>query len=78
MNFVDSRKGVKVKNKFCMQPINLGLKDEDDNEVFWHGVYMFWVFKVDKEVCLLIHLDDSDDDFVVMIKHMYKASMIDY
>jgi hypothetical protein len=74
MNFVDGRKGVKVKNKFRMQPINLGLKDEDDNKVLWHGAYMFWVFKVDKEVHLLVHLDDSEDDFVVVTKYMYKAS----
>jgi hypothetical protein len=50
MNYVDGRKGVKVKNKFYMQPFKLGLKDEDDNEVIWHGAYKFWVFKVDTEV----------------------------
>jgi hypothetical protein len=37
MNFVYGRKGVKVNNTFHMQPINLGLKDEDDNQVFCFG-----------------------------------------
>ena len=75
MNFVDGRKGVKIKNRFRMQPINLGFTDEDNNDVFWHGVYIFWVFKVDKEVRLLTNSDDSDDDYAVMTKRMYRASM---
>jgi hypothetical protein len=38
---------------------------------------LFWVFKVNKEVHLLIHLDDLDDYFAVMTKDVYKASMDD-
>jgi hypothetical protein len=32
MNFVDGKKGVKVKNKFCMQPIKLSKKKKKDKE----------------------------------------------
>jgi hypothetical protein len=86
MNFVDGKKDIKVKNKFTMQPIKLSEKkkdkdelDEDEDEIFWHGAYIFWVFKVGKETRPLHrkNVDDLDNNFAIMTKRMYKSFMDD-